>query len=108
MNILISFLKTTQSKEADNTTMKKFIYLSFFLILIAGSLSAQDRNVLWAHGLGDNAEFWREQADNAQNTYRIRSSRFTHPTNEGVRGYANRLRNSSNLIRGNPNDRGWA
>ena len=82
--------------------MKKFILL---LILSSSTAlfaqSPRDRNVLWVHGLGNDAHFWGQQRSNAQRNYRIRFSGSTHPTNEGVKKYADRLREDLNPIKGN-------
>ena len=78
--------------------MKKFILL--FILSSSATLFAQDRNVLWVHGLGNDAHFWDRQFSNAHRYYRIRSSGFTHPTNEGVQNYANRLRQDAEPIKG--------
>ena len=78
--------------------MKKFILL--FILSSCATLFAQDRKVLWAHGLGNNIHFWDQQRTNAQRNYRIRSSGSTHPTNEGVQKYADRLREDLNPIKG--------
>ena len=81
--------------------MKKFILL--FILSYSATLFAQvpqDRNVLWVHGLGNDAHFWDRQYSNAQRYYRIRSSGFTHETNQGVQNYANRLRQDANPIKG--------
>ena len=79
--------------------MKKFILL--FILSSSATLFAQDRNVLWAHGLGNDVHFWDRQSSNAHRNYRISFSGFTHPTNEGVQKYANRLRQDANPIKGN-------
>ena len=81
--------------------MKKFIYL--FILSSSATLFAQapqNRKVLWVHGLGNNIHFWDQQRTNAQRNYRIRSSGSTHPTNEGVQKYADRLREDLNPIKG--------
>ena len=81
--------------------MKKFIYL---LILSSSATlfaqAPQDRKVLWTHGLGNKASFWNQQRTNAEGNYRIISFGSTHPTNEGVQNYANRLRQEANPIKG--------
>ena len=66
--------------------MKK---ITIILLLVAyTTVSAQDRNVFWAHGLGDDATFWDRQYASAQRDYRIRSSGFTYRTDEGISRYA--------------------
>ena len=85
--------------------MKKLMYY-LSLAVIYSTLFAQstqpvkERNVLWVHGLGDNANFWNRQYVNAQRDYRIRSYSFTYPTNQGISHYADRIRARSNAIRG--------
>jgi len=79
--------------------MKKITYT---LLLVAfTTLFAQDRNVFWAHGLGDDAAFWNQQRTNADRDYRISSSGFTYDTDEGVQRYADRLKAGSAAIGGN-------
>ena len=78
--------------------MKKIT--SIFLLLAFTVASAQDRNVLWAHGLNENASFWNQQRNNAKRDYRIKPYGNTYLTNEGVQRYANRLRVASAPIKG--------
>jgi len=79
--------------------MKKITYILLLSAFI--KLSAQDRNVFWAHGLGDDANFSNRQYANAQRDSRIRSSGFTYRTDERIPKYADRLHTGSNSIRGN-------
>ena len=81
--------------------MKKFILL--FVLSSSATLFAQapqDRNVLWVHGLGDSTHFWDRQYVLAHKNYQIYPHGSTHPTNEGVQNYANRLRQEANPIKG--------
>ena len=81
--------------------MKKFILL--FILSSSATLFAQapqDRKVLWVHGLRNKAGFWDRQSGNAEANYRIISFGSTHPTNEGVQNYANRLRQDATPIKG--------
>ena len=79
--------------------MKKIIYI--LLSLTFTTAIAQDRNTFWAHGLEDNSGFWTKHRTNAQRAYRIRTMANNYDTDEGVQGYADRLRNDSRYMRGN-------
>ena len=81
--------------------MKKFIYL--LLLSSSATLLAQapqDRNVLWVHGLGNQASFWNRQYVLAHKNYKIFPFSFTHDTNEGVQKYADIIRADANPIKG--------
>jgi pimeloyl-ACP methyl ester carboxylesterase len=77
--------------------------LKFLLILFLpfNFCLAQDRNILFVHGLNGNANSWDEQFVWSQDRYRIDSHGRTYPTNEGVQNYANRIRNGSLNAAGN-------
>ena len=79
--------------------MKKIIYI--LLSLTFTTAIAQDRNTFWAHGLGDDKDFWNQQRTNANRDYRISTTANNYDTDEGVQGYADRLRGGSSTIRGN-------
>ncbi len=78
--------------------MKKYIIILLILSPILGN--TQDRNVFWTHGLADNADFWNDEYARAERNYRINSSGFTYPTNQGIPAYADRIRNGSYPFRG--------
>lgn len=78
--------------------MKKLTLL--LLVALPLCLSAQDRNVFWAHGLNSNGDFWNAEYARAQRDYKVRSSGFARPTEQGVQAYANLLRTDSSPIRG--------
>lgn len=78
--------------------MKKFILL--LILSSSATLFAQDRKVLWTHGLGNNVHFWDRQSSNAHRNYRISFSGYTHPTNQGVQKYADLIRADANPIKG--------
>ena len=78
--------------------MKTITYI--FLLLAFTATSAQNRYVLWAHGINDDADFWDRQYIDAQRNYRIISYSKSHDTDKGVQQYANLLRASSAAIKG--------
>ena len=78
--------------------MKKYIIILLILSPILGN--TQDRNVFWTHGLGDDADFWNDEYARAERNYKINSSGFTYPTNQGISAYADRIRSGSYPLRG--------
>ena len=78
--------------------MKKLSIL--LLVALPLYVSAQDRNVFWAHGLNSNGDFWNVEYARAQREFKVRSSGFTYPTEQGVKAYANLLRTGSSPARG--------
>ncbi|WP_157466058.1 alpha/beta hydrolase [Belliella baltica] len=79
----------------------KNLLLTTVMILISLASFGQERNILWAHGLNSNGDFWNDEYSRSQRDFRVRSTGFSFPTNEGVINYANRIRNSSIGIQGN-------
>lgn len=78
----------------------KNIILFAIMIFVVTTAYGQERNILWAHGLNSNGDFWNDEYARAQRDYRIRSTGFSFPTNEGVIPYTNRIMNASQGIRG--------
>ena len=78
--------------------MKKLSIL--LLVALPLYVSAQDRNVFWAHGLNSDGDFWNIEYARAQREFRVRSSGFSYPTDQGLPAYADRLRGGSSSIRG--------
>lgn len=78
--------------------MKKLSIL--LLVALPLCLSAQDRNVFWAHGLNSNGDFWNIEYARAQREFKVRSTGYTYPTTLGIQAYANNLRTGSSPIRG--------
>ena len=78
--------------------MKKLFIVLFVALPLC--LSAQDRNVFWAHGLNSTGDFWNTEYARAQRDFKVRSSGFAYRTDQGLPAYADLLRGGSASIRG--------
>lgn len=87
--------------------MKNYIYkilCAVTILLVALNAKAQDRNVVWVHGYGDNANFWQHYDNLFENERKIDglNNSYSNITN-GVTNAANKVKNSmNNLPNGGP------
>ncbi len=90
--------------------MKKLVYTSIlFVFVFISNLNAQQRNVIWVHGLGDDETCWAHYEQIFSNELNINSLRESYGTGNGITPAAYQVINSINSHYGytqanNPNN----
>ncbi len=76
--------------------MKKTRYIiALWLLSVGFAVSAQDRGMVWAHGLNENSVFWEGYQDAFDDERRMFSSNPSLNSTQGVAGMANELRGAA-------------
>jgi len=78
----------------------KNLLIIMLLIFSCSLVFAQERNVIWVHGLNGSGDFWNQEYARIDRDYRVNSSGSTFRSDDGVEQYSNRLRSFANTYRG--------
>ncbi|MCK4664107.1 MAG: hypothetical protein KAT68_14665 [Bacteroidales bacterium] len=79
-------------------TIYKHIVFLIFLFISITKLSAQDRNVVWVHGFGDDKSSWEHYEAIFTQERQINSLRETYNTYKGIDYAAYKVINSVNVL----------
>jgi len=77
--------------------MKTFFYkFVVVLLLVSTQMKAQDRNIIWTHGLGGNASHWEHYDNIFENERQTNGVRFSYQTTTGISNATNNVRSNIN------------